>query len=404
MKRMTALARLLLAVFGLGVACSALPATISLVEYHHAAWDHYFVTGIPDEIAKLDAGVFVGWARTGQQFNAYSLGTAGTSPTCRFFSTSFAPRSSHFYTPFASECATVKANPNWQFEAEVFNVALPDTAGNCPTGTSPLYRLYNNGQGGAPNHRYTTSLSIRSTMLGQGWIPEGYGTIGVIACVPSYSVNTKSAEGLWFGKTNQNQTVWGVVLSDGTYYVIYSQSGNTTIAGVIQGSGNFANGTFSSSNGRDFNITPYGSMFNATVTGSYVPQSTITGNVTEAGNTGSFSAAYDSTYEQPVSLDAAAGTYSASVASSTGWQSAVVTLTTSGALAGSGAGCSFSGTALPHGAVNVLDVTVQFHGGQCIFDTSTLSGIAYYDVANRVMYGAAPNASRTDGFLFVGTK
>jgi hypothetical protein len=154
------------------------------IEYYHAVFDHYFVTDIADEIAKLDNGTFVGWARTGQSFNVYSDAPAGSVPVCRFFSTSFSPKSSHFYTPDAAECASVKANPNWQFEAEVFNVAPADTGGDCPGGTLPVYRMYNNGQGAAPNHRYTTSLATRATMLAKGWIPEGYGTLGVIMCSP----------------------------------------------------------------------------------------------------------------------------------------------------------------------------------------------------------------------------
>jgi hypothetical protein len=81
------------------------------------------------------------------------------------------------------ECATVMQNPDWKFEGPVFAAALPDAAGDCPAGTLPLYRLFNNGQGAAPNHRYTTSPGIRSTMIGQGWSPEGSGT-GVVACVP----------------------------------------------------------------------------------------------------------------------------------------------------------------------------------------------------------------------------
>jgi hypothetical protein len=58
------------------------------------------------------------------------------------------------------------------------------TSGACAEGNTPLYRLYNNGIGGAPNHRYTTSLSIRSTMLAAGWIPEGFGSDGITGCVP----------------------------------------------------------------------------------------------------------------------------------------------------------------------------------------------------------------------------
>jgi len=156
-----------------------------VIEYYHAAFDHYFVTNIADEITKLDNGTFVGWARTGQSFNVYSDAPAASSGVCRFFSTSFAPKSSHFYTALASECATVRQNPNWQFEAVVFNVPMPDLAGNCPAGTRPVYRLYNNGQGAAPNHRFTTDLGTRAAMiLVKGWIPEGYG-VGVSMCSPT---------------------------------------------------------------------------------------------------------------------------------------------------------------------------------------------------------------------------
>ena len=155
------------------------------IEYRHAEWDHYFVTASTDEIAKLDAGVFVGWARTGESFKVLPLDTVGTASVCRFFSVSFAPKSSHFYTPSASECATVKQNPDWEFEAEVFAVGLPDADGHCANGALPLYRLYNDGQGGAPNHRYTTNAATRAAMLAQGWISEGTGDLGVIACVPA---------------------------------------------------------------------------------------------------------------------------------------------------------------------------------------------------------------------------
>jgi hypothetical protein len=154
------------------------------VEYYHAAFDHYFVTSIADEIAKLDNGTFAGWQRTGELFYVYADVPPGSSPVCRFFSTAFGPKSSHFYTPDAPECATVKGNADWQFEGEVFSLPRPDANGGCATGV-PVYRLYNNGQGGAPNHRYTTSLAMRTTMLNSGWIPEGSGALGVIMCSPA---------------------------------------------------------------------------------------------------------------------------------------------------------------------------------------------------------------------------
>lgn len=165
----------------------AAPAPVpanTTVEYYHVDFEHYFVTSLPTEIANLDAGRFYGWARTGQTFRVFPLGEAGTSNVCRFFSEAFSPRSSHVYTPYGFECTALKDNPKWNFEGDVFGFRLPDASENCPTGTVPLYRFYNRGADGAPNHRFTTSLLVRAQMIAQGWDPEGLGPQGVFACVP----------------------------------------------------------------------------------------------------------------------------------------------------------------------------------------------------------------------------
>jgi probable HAF family extracellular repeat protein len=159
-------------------------AKLAAIEFHYPAFDHYFISAIPNEIAALDGGMFPGWARTGEAFNVYAGASVGSASVCRFFSASFALKSSHFYTPDAGECSIVDQNGGWQLEGDVMNVPVPDPAGNCAAGTQPVYRFYNNGQGAAPNHRYTTSQVIRSQMLLQGWIVEGYGNDGVIMCAP----------------------------------------------------------------------------------------------------------------------------------------------------------------------------------------------------------------------------
>ena len=148
------------------------------VEYLHAGFGHYFVTAQADEIQGLDSGVFAGWARTGQTFSVWTSGS-GLADVCRFFTTAFAPKSSHFYTANGAECAVVGQNPDCQYEKISFLVALPDGGGNCPVGIK-LYRLYNDGQTGAPNHRYTTSLALRAQMIAQGFTPEDDNTW----CVP----------------------------------------------------------------------------------------------------------------------------------------------------------------------------------------------------------------------------
>jgi len=117
----------------------------------------------------------------------YPSGAPLSVTQCRFFSGSaFAPKSSHFYTPYSRECEVVYYSESevWNFEGNVTPVRLPDESGMCPPGAGPLYRAYNNGMGGAPNHRYTTSLATLNTILAQGWLFEGDANTMVFACVP----------------------------------------------------------------------------------------------------------------------------------------------------------------------------------------------------------------------------
>jgi uncharacterized delta-60 repeat protein len=158
------------------------------VEYYHAGFNHYFISAAPYEIAGLDT-YSTDWARTGRTFKVWTDGDATVNPVCRFFSDqSFAPKSSHFFTPYPAECASVQAGGVWLFEGTAFYLGLPVGAagtGTCPNGSEPLYRLYNNGQGGAPNHRYTSDPAIVDQMIAQGWIFEGEAQTRIFACIPS---------------------------------------------------------------------------------------------------------------------------------------------------------------------------------------------------------------------------
>lgn len=167
---------------------TALPQIVVAVEYYHAGWNMYFVTAFPDEIAALDNGAFGGvWTRTGQQFNVYALegAPASSSTVWRFFSTMFAPKSSHAYAADAAEYDALVSGEiaGWQLEGAAFNAPLPAHNGSCPAGTIPVYRLYNDGMGGAPNQRLITDANEFARMLTAGWIAEGQG-IGVGFCSP----------------------------------------------------------------------------------------------------------------------------------------------------------------------------------------------------------------------------
>jgi len=159
-------------------------AKASAVEFHHAGFDHYFITADPNEIAALAGGMFAGWAATGETINAYAGSSVESASVCRFFGASFGAKSSHFYTHDAGECSLVKQSGEWGFEGVVMNIPVPDSTGTCAAGMRPVYRLFNAMQGGVPSHRYTTNLAIVAQMHAQGWISEGYGDNGVFMCSP----------------------------------------------------------------------------------------------------------------------------------------------------------------------------------------------------------------------------
>lgn len=164
--------------------------TLDAVEYYNAALDHYFVTALADEIAKLDAGVFVGWKRTSLSFKVFDPATpvAGASPVCRFYGLPSAGLDSHFYSASPAECADVMRRfPGiWELETnDAFGMWLPDPqTGQCPASSVPVYRSWNNRVDS--NHRFTTDPAVQQAMIARGYIAEGYGTpMPVAMCSPT---------------------------------------------------------------------------------------------------------------------------------------------------------------------------------------------------------------------------
>jgi hypothetical protein len=183
---------LTIALSGSGTGGAGGPGTkVTVYEYYNATLDHYFITpAIPPSLIEyqlLGKPPFQDWQPTGLSFNAYAPANApaGTVGVCRFFNDHFLGVSTHFYAPHGLGCeATISQFPDWTLEdPQLFYASLPDIAGNCPSGNVPVYRLFNNGMGGAPNHRFTTNPTVRQQMIAKGYAPEGYG-IGVGWCAP----------------------------------------------------------------------------------------------------------------------------------------------------------------------------------------------------------------------------
>ena len=170
----------------------------AVIEFYNASLDHYFISMDPQEVADLDLGVHGGWARTGQSFAVFGSlaaakiaeGGVASNPVCRFY---IPPEhgDSHFFSSDLFECqqASKKSltDPNFsgyvEETASAFFVAFPNfLTGACPSGTIPIYRLWNARFDS--NHRYTTNQAIKAQMVARGYVAEGYGPNAVNMCAP----------------------------------------------------------------------------------------------------------------------------------------------------------------------------------------------------------------------------
>jgi hypothetical protein len=215
-----------------------------------------------------------------------------------------------------------------------------------------------------------------------------------------------SAEGLWNGTSGNGRTIAGLVLDDGTYWFLYSVVGNpSVIAGAFQGNSSSQNGSFTSSNGKDFNLEGLG-ILDATVTGSYVMKQSLSGTIAFLlGGQTTFNSTYNADYDLIPNVNLVVGTYTGSTATAGGTEIVTVTLSSPSSITGSSAsGCNFTGSFSPRTRGNVYDVSVTFAGGVCSNGTSTVTGVAFFDAATKRLYSAALNSTRTNGFIYLGTK
>jgi hypothetical protein len=375
-----------------GVAALAFPpaarSDLTVVEYLHAGFGHYFITANPAEIAALDARQppLEQWSRTGSTFRAFDA--AGAPPDavaiCRFFNASFAPKSSHFYAPKGLGCeVTIAQFPDWQLEDDkAFYAKLPDATGACPAGLVPVYRLYNNGRNGAPNHRFVTSLAERQAMLALGFLAEGTG-IGVGMCVPPAPGKT-TAEGYWRGTSNQGDDLFLAVLGDQQYFLLYTSPGEDWPDGAVNGNGTYQGSQFRSTLVRSvpFDFKPLPGGFSPIVA-DFVPGQTLA----LTNGTTSASLAYDAAYDQPVPLASLAGSYLGIGGHRNDYKTGTrTTVAANGTFAVQGVECDWTGTITPRGATAAFDVTLVLARGIC----PSLPGVAFYDAAKKRLTMLAP--------------
>ncbi len=154
---------------------SAAPPAIPVHAFSNLQSDHYFITASSAERAGIlegDAGD--DWIVLNEDFQVWPAD--GPAPeaaraVCRFYS---ATANSHFYAVEGAECEQLKREDSgWAYEGIAFRT-LTASAGSCPAGTDPIWRLYNNrAAANDSNHRFTASTTDYRSMIAAGWIGEG---------------------------------------------------------------------------------------------------------------------------------------------------------------------------------------------------------------------------------------
>ena len=178
--------------------------TGTAVEWYNAALGHYFVSSGPEEIRFVDSGgAGPGWVRTGGEFGAYLRvnDAPGLSPVCRFYGTPGRGPNSHFYTPSATECELVKRDPGWTYEGVAFYIQEAAN-GQCPGGTTPVYRSYNNAAArNDANHRYTVDATVFAKSMSFGYYPEGVAMCAPLSSADAYADAVRLLRQASFGPT-----------------------------------------------------------------------------------------------------------------------------------------------------------------------------------------------------------
>lgn len=221
-----------------------------------------------------------------------------------------------------------------------------------------------------------------------------------------------SAEGVYGGTlTGSRSTAFeALILENGDFWSVYGTQTSSafSVAGFVQGSGTSNNGSFTSSNAKDFGFAP---AVAGTVTATYdATAKTISGTTSAGTQTATFSggpiagALYN--YNTAAALTTITGAWSTT--SLTG-EGVVINIASTGTFtATSSLGCNFTGTITPRASgKNVFNVAMTFGAAPCALPGQSATGIALvYPLTSgkTQLLAAAVDATRSYGAAVFGTR
>lgn len=194
------------------------------------------------------------------------------------------------------------------------------------------------------------------------------------------SASTASAaQGAYEGTTSNGNSIDTVVLENDQYWGVYGKTVGSIfiLQGLVQGNGQSGNGSFSSSDLRQFNFD--GSVASGILNASYVPSVSFNGSASSASQTLTFTetaipaARYD--YNAAATLGDISGAWLLVELSGA---PIALTVASNGTFIGASASCSFNGTLTPRpSGKNVFNLVLTYAASfSCNRAGQSFSGIA----------------------------
>lgn len=255
------------------------------------------------------------------------------------------------------------------------------------------------------------SLVLLAACGGGGGDGGGGNTGGSSPPTQTPTQTSGTAEGVYGGTLNGSSSsdFEVLVLENGEYWSLYGQNMGSIfyVHGFIQGNGTSNNGSFTSSDLRDFGYAPAAA---GSLTASYnTSAKTITGSTTTPMGTVQFSGGpipnslYN--YNSPATLSSVSGSWAA--VSSLGGN-VTINIAANGNLTLSEGGCVASGTIAPRASgKNVFNVSVKFGAAPCLLPNQTATGIGVtYALATgqTQLIAAVTSAARSEGIAVFGVR
>ena len=241
--------------------------------------------------------------------------------------------------------------------------------------------------------------------VGKCYSPSG-AVCAAVGVPRSFPEPVTSPVGLYKGVTSNGRSLGALVFDDNSFYAIYSQVNNPSVAaGAVQGTVRIDQGSFSITDALDVNLEGLGTRV-AAVTGSYEQKKVLAGTIAYAGTPSvGFTANYSPDFELSPSISAVAGRYVSTSTNAGRLETTTMDIGNAGDITGTvTGGCVFSGTIKPRASGNAYLVSVSFAAAPCRFPGTTVNGVSYFDRTSNTAYTIAWLPGQSASFIMIAAK